>query len=94
MGHSERNEGDGGTHQLKSGNVGLPPKVVVAHGRQHVVQVHRDVHEAVDEADERPVPARHVLDAAPRHDGHHSMVVQVQKTHLERVIVNLKTNKQ
>lgn len=63
----------------------LPPDVLLeagSHGGQHVVRVHDDVDEGVDDADERAVPAGVVLGGSPGDHGHHGVVVHVQEGNL------------
>lgn len=63
----------------------LPPQVFLelwSHSRKHVVEVHHDVHERVDNADEGSVPAWEVFCATPRDHGHDGVMVQMQERHL------------
>lgn len=63
----------------------LPPQVFLelwSHSREHVVEVHHDVHERVDDADEGAVTAWEVFRAAPRNHRHDRVVIQVQERHL------------
>lgn len=63
----------------------LPPQVFLefwSHRGQHVVEVHDDVHEGVDNADEGSVSAGEVLGATPRDHRHDGVVVQVQERYL------------
>lgn len=73
------------THHLQVGDPVLPPQVFLefgSHGCQHVVEVHDDVHEGVDDADEGAVSSGEVLGASPRDHRHDGVVVQVQERYL------------
>lgn len=71
-------------HQLDDGDPGLPAQVLLGagDGGQHVVAVHDDVHQAVDEPDEGAVAAGEELGANPRAQRHHGVVVHVQEGQL------------
>lgn len=70
---------------LQHGEVLLPPEVALdlgSHRCQHVVGVHDDVDEGVQEAEEGRVTAGSELDAPPDGDGHDAVVDHVQSGHL------------
>lgn len=72
-------------YHLQGGDVLLPPDVLLeagSHGSQHVVGVHDDVHEGVDDADERAMSPGVVLSGSPGHHGHHGVMVHVQEGNL------------
>lgn len=72
-------------HDLHSGQVFLPPKVLL-HVRtergQHVVHVHEDVYEGVDDAEKSRVSTGEELYADPAADRHHRVMVQMQERNL------------
>lgn len=73
------------THHLQVGDPMLPPQVLLelwSHSREHVVEVHHDVHERVDNADECSMSTREVFCAAPRDHGHDGVMVQMQERYL------------
>lgn len=81
-------------NHLHHSQVFLPPEVALhlgSHGGQHVVGVHEDVHEGVQEAKECRVSARCEFDAPPNGDGHDAMMDDVQRGHL---IVSLAHHKE
>lgn len=72
-------------HHLQQGQVFLPPQVLLdfgSHRGEHVVSVHDDVHERVEEAEERAVAAGREFDAPPHRRGHDAVVDDVQRRHL------------
>lgn len=50
-----------------------------AHGCQHVVRVHNNVHESVEQAKERGVTAGRELYAEPDGHRHHAVVYHVER---------------
>lgn len=73
------------THHLQVGDPVLPPQVFLefwSHRGQHIVKVHDDVHEGVDDANEGSVTAGEVFGAAPGYHRHDGVVVQVQERYL------------
>lgn len=63
----------------------LPPQVFLefwSHRGQHIVEVHDDVDEGVDDSDEGSVSAGEVLGASPGNHWHDGVVVQVQERYL------------
>lgn len=70
------------TYHLKSGEIFLPPNeflVLRAHGSHHVVKVHDDVDECIEQTEESRVAARCETDAEPDAHGHNTMMDNVQK---------------
>jgi len=79
--HHDQDELD----HLHDREVLLPPQVLLhlgAHRGQHVVGVHEDVHEGVQESKEGRVAAGRELDAPPDGHGHDAVVDHVQRGHL------------
>lgn len=77
------------TYDLAEGQMLLPPQVLLhvrSHGGEHVVRVHEDVDEGVDQAQERAMATRKVLDANQAADGHQRVVVDVQEGDLALVL--------
>lgn len=73
---------------LERGQVLLPPQVLLelrSHCGEQVVRVHDDVHEGVQQAEERAVAARSELHAEPDGHGHAAVVDDVQRGHLARL---------
>lgn len=73
------------THHLHHGQVLLPPEVLLhlgSHGGQHVVGVHDNMDEGVQETEEARVATGSELDAPPHRGGHNSVVDDVQGGHL------------
>ena len=67
---------------MEGGEVLLPPDVLLvlgSHGGDHVVEVHDDVDESVEEGEECRVAARGELQAHPDGEGHDSMVNDVER---------------
>lgn len=67
----------------------LPPQVLLhvrSHGGEHVVRVHEDVDEGVDQSQEGSMATRKVLDANQAADGHQSVMVDVQECDLALVL--------
>uniref|UniRef100_A0A147BW06 Secreted protein n=1 Tax=Ixodes ricinus TaxID=34613 RepID=A0A147BW06_IXORI len=80
-------------HNLDGGHVLLPPEVlghVGPDGRQAVVEVHQDVHEAIDEGEEGAVASRRELDPPPDAHGHHAMVDDVQRRDVSELLAQHK----
>ena len=68
-------------YHLDSGEVLLPPQVLLvlrSQRRHQVVRIHDDVHERVEEAEERGVTAWGELDSEPNRHWHYSMVDHVE----------------
>ena len=73
------------TYHLESGEILLPPNVLLilrAHRRDHVVEVHDDVDEGVEEGEEGRVAARCELEAHPDGEGHDAVVDHMQRRHV------------
>lgn len=69
------------THHLQRSKVLLPPQIpphMGAYRRQHVVTVHDDVHERVQQTEEGGVPPRSELDPEPDGHGHYAVVDHVE----------------
>lgn len=67
---------------LEVGKVLLPPNetaVFGSHGRQHVVDVHHNMHEGVDKTKESAVSTCSELDAEPDTHGHTAVVDDMQQ---------------
>lgn len=63
----------------------LPPQVLLVlrpHGCQHVVRVHDDVHERIDETHEYKMTTGHEPGPDPTHVQHERVVVQMEERHL------------
>lgn len=59
----------------------LPPNIFLepgSHGRHHVIEVHPDVHEGVQEPEEGAVTAGCKLDTYPGAEGHYTVMNHVQ----------------
>jgi len=70
---------------LEHSQVFLPPEVLLhlwSNSGQHVVRVHNDVYESIEQSKERAVTARCELDAKPYTHRHDSVVNDVQGRHL------------
>lgn len=70
---------------LDDGEVLLPPKVFLhrwTHGGQHVVRVHDDVHECVQETEECAVAAGSEFHTPPNGGGHQTVMDDMQCGHL------------
>lgn len=69
-------------HHLDEGQVLLPPQILLhfgSHGGQHIVGVHQNVDECVEEAEERAMAAGRELHSPPHRGWHQSMVDDVQR---------------
>lgn len=78
-------EDDAELDELGECEVALPPEVLLhvrSEGGEHVVGVHEDVDEGVDDAQESGVSARDEADPDPGADGHHRVVVHVEEGYL------------
>lgn len=72
-------------YHLEGGEVFLPPNelgVLGSHGGDHVVEVHDDVHERVEQAEERRVAAGREAQTEPHAHRHDAVVHHVQNRHL------------
>lgn len=68
-------------YHLEGGEVLLPPDVLLvlrSHGGDHVVEVHDDVYEGVEEGEEGRVAARCELESHPDRERHNTVVDHVQ----------------
>ena len=84
MGHNQYK-----LHDLHLSKMSLPGDVLLvlgSHGGHRVVQVHPDVHERVEEAEERAVAPRGELDAHPDGEGHDAVVHHVKQGHVVRLL--------
>lgn len=73
------------THHLQVCDPVFPPQVFLelwSHSREHIVEVHDDMNEGVDDSNEGAVTAGIIFHATPRNHWHHSVMVQVQESHL------------
>ena len=71
-----------GTDHLHDGEVFLPPDelgVLRSHGGHHVVKVHDDVHERVEQTEEGGVAARQEAHTEPDAHRHQAVVDDVQQ---------------
>lgn len=81
----KRGRGVRTTYHLEGGEVLLPPDVLLvlgAHRRDHVVEVHDDVDESVEEGEEGRVAARGELEAHPDGEGHDAVMDHVERRHV------------
>lgn len=72
-------------YHLEGGEILLPPDVLLvlwAHRRDHVVEVHDDMHEGVEESEEGRVTTWREFQAHPDREGHDSVVDYVQRRDL------------
>lgn len=72
-------------NHLHHGQIFLPPEITLhsrSHRGQHIVRIHEDVHECVEESKECRMSARRKLDAPPNGDGHNAMMDHMQRGHL------------
>lgn len=72
-------------HHLYVGDVPLPPDVLLvlrSHGSHHVVGVHEEVNESVEEAEESGMASGHPSDTRPHAERHDPMMDDVQSGHV------------
>ena len=94
------NKGDGrGTYHLESGEVFFPPNeflILWTHGGHHVVKVHDDVDEGVEQTEKGRVTARRETNSKPDAHWHDAVVNDVQKRNVLIFLAqneeNLQTN--
>lgn len=63
----------------------LPPQVLLVlrtHGSHHVVEVHDDVNEAVNDANEGTMASRVVFGGTPTDHWHHRVMIQMKESNL------------
>jgi len=81
---------------LESGEVFLPPDVLLvlgSHGGHHVVEVHDDVNERVEQSEESRVAAGRETDAEPHAHRHDPVVHHVQKRYVLLFFTQNKENR-
>jgi len=82
-------------HHLQGGQVLLPPEVLLVlwtHGREHVVGVHHDVDEGVEQAEEGAVATWGELNAEPDRHGHAAVMDDVQRGNLASLLAQHEEN--
>lgn len=82
-----------GNYHLEGSEVFLPPQVfphVRAHRSEHVVRVHDDVHEGIQQPEERGVSARGELHAEPDGHWHYTVVDHMQRRHVVKLLSEYK----
>lgn len=68
------------TNHLQIGDPMFPPQVFLelwSHSREHVVEVHDNVNEWVDDSDEGSVSTGEVFRATPRYHWHDRVMIQM-----------------
>lgn len=71
--------------QLYGGNIFLPPQILLVLGpasSYHIVKIHYDVDERVEDSNESNLSSSNVLGDAPRNKAHHGVVVDVEECNL------------